>query len=54
MSTTQPIRKIEDINALKNYYLEKGEYRNYMFVVICLNTALRVCDVLRLKWSGKL
>lgn len=51
MSTTQPIRKIEDINALKNYYLEKGEYRNYMFVVICLNTALRVCDVLKLKWS---
>lgn len=51
MSAAQPIRKIEDINNLKNYYLEKEEYRNYLFVVLSLNTALRVCDVLKLKWS---
>lgn len=51
MSTTQPIRKIEDISNLKNYYLEKEEYRNYFLVVLCLNTALRVRDVLNLKWS---
>lgn len=51
MSATQPIRKIEDINNLKNYYLKKEEYRNYLLVVVCLNTALRICDVLNLKWS---
>ncbi len=50
MSTTQPIRRIEDIKNLKNYYLERGEYRNYLLVVLGLNTALRVCDILKLKW----
>lgn len=51
MSTTQPIRRLEDIKSLENYFLEKREYRNYLFVVICLNTALRVRDVLNLKWT---
>lgn len=51
MSTTQPIRKIEDINSLKKYFLEKEEYRNHLLVVLGLNTALRICDILKLKWS---
>lgn len=51
MSAAKPIRKIEDIKNLKNYYLEREEYRNYLLVVLCLNTALRICDVLELKWS---
>lgn len=51
MSTTQPIRSYNDIKKLKNHYLEKGEYRNYLLISVCLNTALRICDVLSLKWK---
>lgn len=51
MSTTQPIRSYEDVQKLKNFYLEKGEYRNFLLITVCLNTALRICDVLALKWQ---
>ncbi len=51
MSTTQPIRSIEDIQKFKAYYLKKGEYRNYLLVTVCLNTGLRICDILRLRWD---
>lgn len=51
MSTTQPIREYADIRKFKNYFLERGEYRDYMLVSVCLNTALRICDVISLKWT---
>lgn len=51
MSTTQPIREYADVRKLKNYFLERGEYRNYLLVSVCLNSALRICDVINLKWS---
>ncbi len=51
MSTTQPIREYADIKKLKNYFLERGEYRDYMLVSVCLNTALRICDIVSLKWT---
>ncbi|MDO4301948.1 MAG: tyrosine-type recombinase/integrase [Clostridia bacterium] len=51
MSTTQPIRKYADIRKLKEYFLERGEYRDYMLVSVCLNSALRICDVINLKWT---
>jgi integrase len=54
MSTTQPIRSYTDIQKLKNYYLEKEAYRDYLLVCVCLNTALRINDVLNLKWSDLL
>ena len=54
MSTTKPIRSLEDVQRFKNYFLQKGEYRNYLLVSVCLNTALRICDVLKLKWSDLL
>lgn len=50
MSITQPIRSYEDVQKLKKYYLKRSEYRNYLLVSICLNTALRIRDVLSLKW----
>jgi integrase len=54
MSTTQPIRSYEDVQKLKNYYLKREEYRNYLLVTVCLNTALRICDVLNLRWCDVL
>lgn len=52
MGTTQPIKNVEDINALKNYYLnEQHNLRNYALFSIGVNTALRIGDILTLKWS---
>ena len=42
MSTTSPIRKEEDLQRFRNYYLEKGKMRNYLLIVVGLNTALRI------------
>ena len=50
MSKTQPIKEIEQIEAIKKYFLMKGEVRNYVMVVIGLNTSLRISDMLKLKW----
>lgn len=51
MSTTVPIKDKEVLEKFKNYYLKKGNYRNYTLIVIGLNTALRISDILSLKWS---
>ena len=51
MGTTQPIRRLEDVQKLKDYFLKKNEIRNYTMVTLGLNTALRISDILNLKWS---
>lgn len=51
MSKTQPIKELEHINALKNYFYERGEIRNYALIVIGLNTSLRISDILTLQWQ---
>lgn len=51
MSTTQPIRCSDDIKKLKRYFLERNRYRNYVLVTLCLNTALRISDILSLRWG---
>lgn len=51
MSTMQPIRKKEDITRLKNYFLDKGQIRNYVMIVIGLNVPIRISDILKLKWN---
>ena len=51
MAATQPIRNNEDIIALTNYYLNLGQYRNHALIVLCINTALRISDILCLTWD---
>ena len=49
MKTTKPIKSQKQLREFKNYYLYKEEYRNYLLVSVCLNSALRISDVLKLK-----
>lgn len=52
MSTTQPIRDIQKLHIFKEYYLAyKPRPRNYALCILGLNTALRISDILRLKWG---
>lgn len=52
MSTTQPIRDPEKLLAFKEYYWKRHpNARNHALCILCLNTALRITDVLHLKWG---
>ena len=51
MATTQPIRNKNQIRELANYYLYKGQLRNHVLVVLGVQTALRISDLLRLRWE---
>ena len=50
MNTAQPIRKQEDLENLKRYYREiRPNARNRLLVILGLNTALRISDLLDLQ-----
>lgn len=51
MGTTQPIRNEENIKQLKDYFLKRGEMRNYALFIVGLNLPLRISDILSLKWG---
>ena len=52
MKTAQPIRSTEDLNNFKEYYKEiRPNKRNQVLIIIGLNTALRISDILSLKWE---
>lgn len=51
MERVEPIRSVKKINDLKKYLLGAGNMRNYAIVVVGLNSALRVSDILSLKWG---
>lgn len=49
MSTTQPIKNTEQLHMFKDYYLQiKPNSRNYLLIVMGLNSALRISDILSL------
>ena len=52
MGTTQPIKDKEDLKLFANYYKEvKPHPRNHTLLVLGLHTALRISDILLLKWN---
>ncbi len=51
MCKTDPIRKREDIERFKQYFLDNGHIRDYTMVSVALNTSLRISDLLQLKWG---
>lgn len=52
MSTTQPIRNMETLQNFKEYYKkQKKNLRNYTIIILGLNTALRINDLLHLTYN---
>ena len=53
MGTTQPIRNRQELQNFSSYYKQvKPHLRNYTLVVLGLNTALRISDLLNLRWRS--
>ena len=51
MEKVEPIRTEKKIKDLKKYLLGSGNMRNYALIVLGLNTALRISDILALTWG---
>ncbi len=52
MNIAQPIRDESKLHAFKEYYREIEPIpRNYLLISIGLNTALRISDILLLRWE---
>lgn len=52
MSTTSPIKNRDNLEIFKDYYLtKKPNLRNYTLIILGLNTAFRISDLLKLQWK---
>ena len=53
MNLAQPIKKTKDLENFKDYYKKiKPNQRNELLIILGLNTALRISDILSLVWNS--
>ena len=53
MNLAQPIKKVKDLENFKDYYRTiKPNHRNELLIILGLNTALRISDILSLDWKS--
>lgn len=52
MSTAQPIRNLKELENFRKFYLDiEPNLRNYALICLGVNSALRISDLLNLKWN---
>jgi len=51
MKLTEPIRDKQYVKRILSYYKDLGQARNHLLLAMSVYTALRVGDLLRLKWG---
>ena len=51
MAATEPIRDKNQLKAMATYFLQRGQLRNYVLLNLGVHTALRISDLLRLRWE---
>ena len=51
MATTDPIRTLDELHALSDYFIQRKEYRNNVLVVLGISTTLPINKLLELRWS---
>ncbi|MCL1907783.1 MAG: tyrosine-type recombinase/integrase [Holophagaceae bacterium] len=51
MAAADPIRDKKTLRKIARYWLKRGNFRNYALIVLGVYTALRIVDLLGLRWD---
>ena len=49
--SAEPLKDLNDIKRIRDYYLSKKQYRNHMLFLVGINVGLRVSDLIKLKFG---
>lgn len=49
--TSEPIKSIEDIERISEWFIDRGRYRDNMLFIVGINFGLRISDLLTLRFS---